>query len=222
VGGLLGRVAMRVSGAMAGPALIGVHTSNGNRVGDITLEGTIALVFFAGVAFGVLGGVVYAVVEPWLRRFGTWQGLVFGVGLLVAAGFTILDPSNFDFARFGSAPVNVAMFAALFVAYGLVTVWLARHLRELGQRGDGVARAVQSLSWLALVPAALLLVVAVAVLSSAQDPLPILALASGLAIAAVAHWRRLPPVVGHVGLSVPLVIGAVRLASGLPELLRGL
>jgi len=84
VGGVGGRIAMRVTGFVAGPSVAGVTTTNGNRVGEITLGGTIG-VLLVGVALGVLGGLVYAVVEPWLRRLGPWQGLGFGVFLLVAA-----------------------------------------------------------------------------------------------------------------------------------------
>src|SRR5687768_3404562 len=95
VGGVLGRIAMRVSGFTAGPALVGVTTANGNRVGDITFGGTLALVIFVGLVSGVLGGIVYAIVEPWLGRARPWHGLLYGVGLLLTAGFTVLDPANF-------------------------------------------------------------------------------------------------------------------------------
>lgn len=222
VGGLLGRIAMRVSGFMAGPAMVGVHTENGNRVGDITLGGTIGLVLFAGVAIGVLGGVLYASFEPWLRRFRPWHGLLFGVGLLAGAGFSILDPSNFDFARFGSAPVNVTMFAALFLLFGIATAWLVDRLRGLAVRGGTPARVVEALSWLAVLPAALLMLLTIAGLPTAQDPLPTIIIVGALSIAAVAHWRKFPLLVGYAALAVPLVMGAVRLAGGLPALLRGL
>ena len=123
VGGLLGRVAMRVAGATARPELTGSLTSNGNRVGDITFGGTLELILFVGVIAGTVGGVVFAVAEPWLpsRR---WKGFIFGAAVLVAVGFTVLDPTNIDFKRFGSAPLNVALFAALFIAFGVLIAWL--------------------------------------------------------------------------------------------------
>ena len=49
VGGLLGRIVMRVAGFTAGPGMVGAFTSNGNRVGDITLEGTAVIVVFVGL-----------------------------------------------------------------------------------------------------------------------------------------------------------------------------
>jgi hypothetical protein len=57
VGGLLGRIAMRVSGLMSRPELIGARTENGNRVGDVTFDGTLGLVVFVGVASGLVGGL---------------------------------------------------------------------------------------------------------------------------------------------------------------------
>jgi len=40
VGGFGGRIAMRVTGFVAGPGHVGLTTTNGNRVGEITLGGT--------------------------------------------------------------------------------------------------------------------------------------------------------------------------------------
>lgn len=222
VGGLLGRVVMRVSGFMAGPGLVGVRTSNGNRVGDITVEGTIALILFTGVAAGVLGGILYAGSEPWLRRSRPWNGLVFGIGLFAAVGFTTVDPSNVDFARFGSTPVNVAMFAALFVLFGIAIAWLLERLRTIAAGPGTPARVVQGLGWLVLLPAALLVLAVFASLGAGADPLPAVVIAAALAIAAVAQWRRFPPLVGYAALAVPLVTGSVRLAGGLADLLAGL
>lgn len=52
VGGLLGRVVMRISGFSAGPAGVGALTANDNRVGEITLSGTSALIVFVGLGTG--------------------------------------------------------------------------------------------------------------------------------------------------------------------------
>lgn len=221
VGGLLGRVAMRVAGFMS-PGMIGVRTDNGNIVGDITLAGTIALIVFVGVAIGVVGGVLYAFTEPWLRRFRPWHGLIFGVGLLGAAGFGTLDPSNPDFIRFGSAPVNVAMFAALFVLFGVATGWLFDGLHGVAARGHTPARVVEGLAWLALLPVALLVPLGLAGLASGSVPLSASLSAGALAMAVVARWRRFPQLVGYLALAVPVVSGSARLAGSVQALLSGL
>ncbi len=219
VGGLLGRVIMRVSGFTAGPALVGVRTSNGNRVGDITLDGTLGLVLFVGVGSGLVGGVLFAAVEPWLRRLRPWHGLAYGVALFVTFGFVVLDPSNVDFRRFGFAALNLAMFAALFIVFGVLIAWLFDRLRAtIG--GTGVpARATEIVAWLALAPA--VAVTALVAGSTGLDPPLTIFFVLSLLIAAIARWRRLPPGIGYVALALPLLAGAARTVSGVTELVAG-
>jgi hypothetical protein len=220
VGGLLGRVVMRITGFMAGPALVGVHTSNGNRIGDITLAGTVALIFFVGVGAGLAGGVVYAALESWLRPLRPWHGLGFGVALLAAVGFTVLDPSNFDFTRFGVPWLNAVMFATLFVLFGVVIAWLFDVVRSTRERSGTLPRIVDVLAWLALVPA-----IAVVVLfiggTAGLDPLVAIVMVAALLVPALVRWRGLPPAIGYASLAGVLLLGAARTLSGLPQLLAG-
>lgn len=121
VGGIGGRVAMRVSGAMSDPSMVGgALTSNGNVLGEITVAGTVVLVIFSGLIPGIAAGLVFAAVRPWLRPFGRWAGVVFGLALLAALGPLLLDPLNIDFRKFGSPQLNVPMFASLFPLFGIV------------------------------------------------------------------------------------------------------
>lgn len=220
VGGLLGRVVMRISGFTAGPALVGVHTANGNRVGDITFEGTLALVLFTGLASGLVGGVIYAVVEPWLRRVRPWHGVAYGAALLLAFGFTVLDPSNFDFKRFGVPALNVAMFAALFVIFGVAIAWLFDALGALRARTGTAARAVDILAWLALVLAVTAVVLFVGG-AAGLDPLTAIVILAALLVPAIVRWRGLPPAIGYASLVGMLLLGAARTLSGLPSLVAG-
>lgn len=131
VGGIGGRIAMRVSGAMTDPALVGVaRTDNGNVLGEVTFGGTLALVIFAGLFPGLLGGVVYVAARPWLRPLARWDGLVFGLVLLAALSSVVLEPFNVDFRKFGSPVVNVAIFALLFPAFGVAQAGLTRLLER--------------------------------------------------------------------------------------------
>ncbi len=220
VGGLLGRVVMRISGFTAGPALVGVHTANGNRVGDITFEGTLALVLFTGLASGLVGGVIYAVVEPWLRRVRPWHGVAYGAALLLAFGFTVFDPSNFDFKRFGVPALNVAMFAALFVIFGVAIAWLFDALGALRARTGTTARAVDILAWLALVLAVTAVVLFVGG-AAGLDPLTAIVILAALLVPAMVRWRGLPLAIGYASLVGMLLLGAARTLSGLPSLVAG-
>ena len=119
VGGFGSRFVMRLSAIAAGSSVQGITTSNGNRVGEITLGGTIGLIVFGGVFAGLFGGLLYASLRPWLVPFGRWRGLIFGLGLLGLTGSLILDGANSDFVILRPPLLNVAMFAALFPIFGV-------------------------------------------------------------------------------------------------------
>ena len=137
VGGLGGRLVMRLIAIIIGPAFTGRITDNGNAVGDFTLQGTFELILFAGVAQGLVGGAVLASLRPWLASLGRWRGLGFGVLLLLVLGFTVITPDNPDFRRFGSPVVNVALFAAIFVGFGVLLDWVATALEKAAPGGSG-------------------------------------------------------------------------------------
>lgn len=132
------RVAMRISGVAAGPALVGVRTENGNPVGDITLGGTLFLVLYAGLSSGVYGGLLYAALRPWLARAGATAGLLFGLLVLALFGTVAIRSGNPDFRLFGPPLLNALMFSALFVLFGMATVWLAGRIDRLA-RGRGTS-----------------------------------------------------------------------------------
>ncbi len=119
-GGIGGRVAMRIVALTAGSADQGAFTEAEEVVGVISTEGTIGLIIFVGVLSGLFGGLAYAAMRPWLAAAGPWKGLAFGAVLLATLGWTAIERDNFDFHRFGYAPLNIAMFAALFLLFGLL------------------------------------------------------------------------------------------------------
>jgi MFS family permease len=119
VGGIGGRLVMRFA-ALAAPEVGGALTDNGNVIGDITFPGTMALMIFAGVGSAILGAGAYTIVGPWLPRSTVRRGLVFGGFLLAFMASTVVDPANPDFVILGDRVLNVALFSALFIAFGLV------------------------------------------------------------------------------------------------------
>lgn len=131
-GGIGGRIAMRISAIAAEDRLQGSLTEAGNRVGDITVGGTLGLVIFGGALIGVLGGLIYLGVRRWVTDLGPWKGLAFGLMLLAMLGWVVISGDNFDFHRFGPPPLNIGMFAFIFVVFGLMVValhdWLERVL----------------------------------------------------------------------------------------------
>lgn len=127
IGGVGGRVAMRVSGAMyerAHPDVPAITSSSDEPVGQLSLDGTLSLIFEAGLFFGIAGGLAYLLVRPWLPRRVPARGLVFAA-MLLALGSVVIDKDNPDFRRFGSPVVNITMFVGLIVAYGWCVAFLA-------------------------------------------------------------------------------------------------
>lgn len=119
VGGIGSRLVMRVA-ALAAPEVRGALTENGNVVGEITFAGTIGLMILAGVGSAIVGAGAYTVARPWLPHRAVARGFVLGGFLLALMGNTIVDPENADFVILGDRVLNVAMFSALFIAFGLV------------------------------------------------------------------------------------------------------
>jgi hypothetical protein len=132
-GGIGSRIAMRVSAITAGGALEGSLTEANNVVGRITPGGTFLLLILAGL-IGTTGGIVYLAVRPWLADIGRGRGIAFGLLLLAMLGAFILRGRNFDFSLFGPPILNVTMFGAVFVLFGLFVPPLADRL-ELIERG---------------------------------------------------------------------------------------
>lgn len=119
VGGVLGRIVMRISAVAAGPEMVGRLTENGNRIGEFTIVGTMILIIFVGGFSGVAGSVIVVGSDPWLKWLGPLQGLGFGLVALAATG----DGSPFnsvDFFILEPRTLNVAMFVGLHFAFGLV------------------------------------------------------------------------------------------------------
>lgn len=123
VGGLGARLAMRLSAMAADDSRIGMITENGNVVGVITTEGTLALLLFVGLVAGLSTGLILFVLRTVLpgRALPLWVSLV----LLGVASPLAIDPANADFTIVGNRGLNVAMFAALFPAFGFGSVWIA-------------------------------------------------------------------------------------------------
>lgn len=126
-GGVGGRLVMRLA-ALIDPARIGFRTENGNRIGDITSEGTVALVLFGGLFAGMAAATVWVVVRPWLpeRRLPRYSAAA--VAAVALTGFTVVEGDNLDFSILEPAVASVVMFVSIVVLAGLLTVWLDRRL----------------------------------------------------------------------------------------------
>jgi hypothetical protein len=150
-GGFGARISMRIISLTAGREHYGELTDFEFPVGQITIDGTTTLLF-TGAYSGIAGGIAWLAVRHWLITLGHWRGLIFGSLILATVGFGTIDDGNFDFTRFGSPALNIALFAAIFIAFGLLVVpltdWLERVLPPLRPTGPlSVGRAVRSIAF---------------------------------------------------------------------------
>lgn len=140
VAGVGGRVVMRLA-ALLVPDSVGAFTENGNRIGDITLGGTFALILFVGLFVGVGGGTVWVTLRPWLPESAGLRALI-SIPIAIALGTKgLVDGANPDFSVLGGSTVVVASLVTLVALYGPILVlaegWLDGRLPHaaVGDRG---------------------------------------------------------------------------------------
>jgi hypothetical protein len=162
VGGLGGRLVMRIA-ALLHPDAAGAVTENGNRIGDITLGGTLGLVLF-GVISCAMAGAVWVVVSPWIPgRAGVRALLVAGIAIAIGAPVLIIG-RNPDFVILDHDPRVVAPLVALVGGIGLsialLDSWLERRLPHAvtGKKGPAAFYATVTLMGAVLVLPFVLLV----------------------------------------------------------------
>jgi hypothetical protein len=141
VGGVGGRIFMRIAGASASFAQRRT-TEAGFRVGEVTIGGTIALIVFVGLFVGVIGVTQYVIFRPWLAWAKKWRGLVFGVVLFAVGSATsdVMNPDNPDFVILKNEVLVVSMIVALFLAFGVMLDWLFSRFDKRVPQVDRSAR----------------------------------------------------------------------------------
>ena len=141
VGGFLAgvgsRLAMRAAGFLTEDRNRFRLTDNGNRVGEITLGGTLFLGLLAG-ALGVVTILLYVALRSRLPFAGWQKSASFAVLLLAVFGYVVMDPGNEDYHLFGPAWLNVSTFSLLYLLMGFFT----SQIYEWGMRHKLPSRAV--------------------------------------------------------------------------------
>ena len=109
------------------PSLSGVKTDDGFTIGRFS--GDTGFLIAATAFLGVIGGLFYLIVRPWIPpRMRAWAMALFG-GLI--GGALVIRPDGLDFTRLAPLSLAVAMFVALPALYGAVmSVLVERMLRE--------------------------------------------------------------------------------------------
>ena len=162
VGGLGGRVVMRIV-AILHPDAVGALTENGNRIGDVTVGGTLFLVLF-GLILCALAGALWVIVGPWIPG-NTGARALLTAGIAIAIGTPeLIIGRNPDFVILDHDPRVVALLVALVGLIGLsialLDSWLDRRLPRAvaGRKGPAVFYAIVTLTGAVLVLPLVLLV----------------------------------------------------------------
>jgi hypothetical protein len=127
IGGLGGRLAMFVLRLTSDPSLHGLKTDDGFTIGRFSAE-TLFLVLATG-ALGIIGGLVYLAVRPWLPE--RWRAALTGVFGGIVGGALFIDPHGIDFRLLDPLPLAIVMFIALPAIYGVaMSLFVERLLRS--------------------------------------------------------------------------------------------
>ena len=121
--GLGGRLVMFLS-RLLHPEAIGRLTENGNEVGVFTVEGSVGLLLFGGVAGGLIAAPVWVVMRPWIPL--RWA--VVGLGAVAIGGFQLVSSDNRDFDILEGPALDIVLLLALVFVFGAVLSVLDRFL----------------------------------------------------------------------------------------------
>lgn len=216
VAGVGGRVVMRAA-AMLVPESAGRFTENGNRIGEITLSGTLGLVLVGGLFFGLLGATVWVVVSPWIPG-GERTRAVLAMPVAVAlTGNALIQADNPDFLVLRHDAATVVLLLVLVALAGLTIAvfdrWLDRRLP------DANVSAPADAIYLALTVAGGGLIFPIVLSGYLGEQRPLGLALVGVGVATLVHWtlrfqrRSAFPtwlvVAGRGGLLVAFVLGLI-------------
>jgi hypothetical protein len=228
VAGLGGRIVMRLA-ALAVPASEGRFTENGNRIGDITGEGTIALILFGGLFFGTLGGTVWVVVSPWIPGGALVRAILSAPIAVALTGIGLIHGTNPDFRILAHHTGVVAMLVTLVALAGFAIALVDSRLDDRLPRAGSSSRSASIYATLTLVGGLLVFPLVVQTYLSARTWLGLALVGVGL-LTLVWWWlrhsgrTRIPTrllVAGRAALVVAVVIGSLNLAREITVAIGG-
>ena len=127
--GLGGRLVMRALAATSGDAAQCRLTEADQIVGEITLDGSVGFVLFAGLLLPAGASFIYLAIRRFLPDPVCIGGLIFGLLLLATFGVDDpLSPTNVDFRILSPLPLAVALVAMTALLFGVTFAALAARL----------------------------------------------------------------------------------------------
>ena len=117
VGGLGGRLAMRILFLTSGDRVKGLTSDDGFTIGRFTLRDTIGLVIVTAF-LGIVAALLLLAARPFVVRFGAFATPAMAGFYGVVGGALIVDPDGVDFSVLEPALLAIALFVLIFVAFG--------------------------------------------------------------------------------------------------------
>jgi len=218
VAGIGGRIVMRAA-ALLVPQAAGQFTENGNRIGEITLSGTLGLVLAGGLFFGLAGATIWVVVAPWIPGSARARAVLAMPIAVALTGLSLVQADNPDFRVLRHDAATVVLLLALVASAGLVIAafdhWLDRRLPVAATSASADA------IYLALTLSGGVLILPIVLQGYLAEELPLGLALVGVGLATIIHWalryQRRPEaptwliVVGRGSLLVAVALGVVAL-----------
>jgi len=140
VAGAGSRLAMRLIAVADDREDFGLPTEGGDMVGQVTLQGTL-FVLFTGFAQGIVGAFLYLAMRRWLPERPLVRALCFAV-IILGFGLTATINGNAADFEFVNTVVSILSFAAVLLAYGMLVPILIDRLSPVTVFGSRWGRGV--------------------------------------------------------------------------------
>ena len=119
LGGLGGRLAMRILFLTSGDKVKGIESDDGFTIGQFTLADTIGLVILCTV-LGVFAAMLFLLAQPFVERFGAFAVPAMALFYGVVAGAAIVNPDGVDFTVLEPVALAIVLFVAIFAGFGAI------------------------------------------------------------------------------------------------------
>jgi hypothetical protein len=123
IGGVGGRLAMRILFLTSDQSVKGLTSDDGFEIGRFTLTDTLNLILLTAVV-GVVAALLYLVARPFVARFGRATVPAMAVFYGVLGGAMMVHRDGVDFNVLEPAGLAIALFVAICAGFGAVVAWL--------------------------------------------------------------------------------------------------
>ena len=92
---------------------VGLTTENGEVIGNISFNGTMALITFGGLGMGLVAGTIWVIVSPWIPGRGMARAFMTAIAAIALGIPPLVQRTNPDFALLGYDPIVIVLLIGL-------------------------------------------------------------------------------------------------------------